>query len=442
MKNKPNVIVFFTDQQRWDTTGVHGNPLGLTPNFDRIAMEGTHCFNAFTNQPVCAPARAILQTGKYATTTGVYRNAIPLKGHKNISECFKEGGYNTAYIGKWHLAAKEPVPQNEQASYDYWLASNALEHTSTPFHTVVYNKEGNEVFLPGYRTDALTDAAIRYIESQRENPFFLFLSHLEPHHQNHVDDYPPPPLYRDRYTDRWVPPDLASLGGSSARHLGGYYGMVKRLDEALGRLMDALKSMKLDKNTIILFTTDHGSHFKTRNSEYKRSCHEASVRIPMALYGPGFNGGGRITDLVSLVDMPPTLLDAAGLEIPPDMEGRSILDGRKDWPDDVFIQISESQVGRAIRTKRWKFGVTAADRDSIKDMDAPVYAEQYLYDLEHDPHEQVNLIGFSSHREVSQKMGERLLSRIEKIEKKKASITYNEEIRSGQRKVSPEEVQG
>jgi arylsulfatase A-like enzyme len=404
-------------------------------------MGGAHCFNAFTCQPVCAPARAVLQTGKYATNTGVYRNAIALgPEHKTLAHYFKEGGYSTAYIGKWHLASGDPVPQGEQGGYDYWLGANALEHTSDTYRTVVYDKDGKEVFLPGYRVDALTDAAIRYVSEKREAPFFLFLSFLEPHHQNHVDDYPPPPGYREQYTGRWVPGDLAALGGSSARHLGGYFGMVKRLDEALGRLLDALRSLGTLEDTIILCTTDHGNHFKTRNSEYKRSCHEASIRIPMALSGPGFSGGGRITSLVSLVDMPPTLLDAAGLPVPAEMEGRSILGGREDWPGDVFIQISESQVGRAVRTKRWKYGVTAPDRDGWKYRDAPAYTEQYLYDLEYDPHEQANLIGFSSHREVCRSMQKRLLKYLLRVEGQSPAIIEAAEIPSGQRLVSPEEI--
>jgi arylsulfatase A-like enzyme len=441
MRKKPNVIVFFTDQQRWDTTGVHGNPLELTPNFDRLALEGTHCFNAFTCQPVCAPARASLQTGKYATNTGVYRNAIPLGAeHKTLAHYFKQGGYATGYIGKWHLASREPVPREEQGGYDYWLGANALEHTSGPYRTVVYDGDEREVFLPGYRVDALTDAAIRFAAKKREEPYFLFLSFLEPHHQNHVDDYPPPSGYRERYTGRWTPGDLAALGGSSAQHLGGYFGMVKRLDEALGRLLDALKSLGTLEDTIILYASDHGNHFKTRNSEYKRSCHEASVRIPLALSGPGFSGGGRLTGLVSLVDMPPTLLDAAGLPVPAEMEGRSLLDGRKDWPDDVFIQISESQVGRAIRTKRWKYGVTAPDRDSWDHRDSPAYTEQYLYDLEYDPHEQTNLIGFASHREICRGMQKRLLKYLSKVEGQSPAIIEAKEVPSGQRKAAPEEI--
>ncbi|MEZ4559755.1 MAG: sulfatase-like hydrolase/transferase [Caldilineaceae bacterium] len=168
--------------------------------------------------------------------------------------------------------------------------------------------------------------------------------------------------------------------------------MVKRLDEALGRLLDALRSLDLLDDTVVLFTTDHGNHFKTRNSEYKRSCHEASIRLPTAIQGPGFDGGGRLNQLVSLVDLPPTLLDAAGLPIPESMEGRSILplaqrEDVADWPEEVFVQISEAQVGRAVRTKRWKYCVDAPDKHGSRDPGADVYVEQYLYDLESDPYE-------------------------------------------------------
>ena len=136
----------------------------------------------------------------------------------------------------------------------------------------------------------------------------------------------------------------------------------------------------------------------------------------MILSGPGFKGGGRIQDLVNLVDMPPTLLDAAGIPIPAEMEGRSILDGRKDWPDDIFVQISESQVGRAVRTKRWKYGVTAVGLDGWKESSSMEYTEQYLYDLENDPHEQVNLSELISHKEVSLNMRERLKNYLQKVE--------------------------
>ena len=239
---RPNVIVFFTDQQRWDSTGVHGNPLDLTPNFDRLAAEGTHLYNAFTPQPVCGPARACLQTGLYATQTGCYTNGIPLPQDAfTLARAFGQAGYRTGYIGKWHLSRGEdegPVPQEYRGGYMDWLAANMLEFTSDAYQTTLYDEEGRAVHLPGYRVDALTDAAIRYIDqhqsatfrSPQAAPFFLFLSFLEPHFQNHRDDYPAPTGYAERYTGRWTPPDLQALcGGTAYQHLPGYWGMVKDL---------------------------------------------------------------------------------------------------------------------------------------------------------------------------------------------------------------------
>jgi arylsulfatase A-like enzyme len=414
---RPNVIVFFTDQQRWDTTGVHGNPLELTPNFDRMARRGTDVHYSFTCQPVCGPARSCLQTGLYATNTGVFKNGGLLpEGVPTLAECFSAAGYDTAYIGKWHLGSQDPVPEEERGGYDYWLASNLLEFTSDAYDTVMYDNDGNAIKLPGYRVDGQTDAVIRYVNEHQNDPFFLFASYIEPHHQNHLDDYPPPDGYRERYTGRWTPPDLLALGGSSAQHLGGYYGMVKRLDEALGRLLDALRSLDMLDNTVILFTSDHGNHFKTRNAEYKRSCHESSIRVPTALQGPGFDGGGRLDALVSLVDLPPTLLDAAGIPIPETMEGQSILPlvnrEKVEWPEEVFIQISESQVGRAIRTDRWLYCVDAPDAQGGVDPSADRYVEQYLYDLHADPHELTNLVGVDAFRDVADELKARLIRRM------------------------------
>jgi len=448
MPDHPNVIVFFTDQQRHDSTGIHGNPLDLTPNFDRMATAGTHVLHSFTCQPVCGPARSCLQTGQYATQTGCWRNGIPLRPDaRTLAHYFNEAGYRTGYIGKWHLAdgkSPGPVRKEQRGGYDYWLGANALEHTSDAYNATVYDGEGREVKLPGYRVDGLTDAAIRYIDSHQREPFFLFLSFLEPHHQNHVDDYPPPDGYRDRYTGRWTPPDLAALGGSSQQHLGGYWGMVKRLDEALGRLLDALKSLSLDQKTIVLFTSDHACHFKTRNAEYKRSCHESSIRVPTAICGPGFDGGGRIRQLVSLLDLPPTLLDAAGIAVPPQMQGRSILPLLRGqsagWPDDVYVQISEAQVGRAIRTSRWKYCVDAPDKHGGKDPASDHYVEQYLYDLQHDPHELNNLIGLQSHRRVAEVLRARLLKRLAEAGEGPATIEPAPSRPSGQRQVTEEEA--
>jgi len=415
--DQPNVILFFTDQQRWDTTGVHGNPLGLTPNFDRMAQRGTHFAMACTCQPVCGPARSCLQTGLYATETGVFRNGLALSPDAvTLAHLFGEEGYDTGYIGKWHLASEQRVPEEQRGGYQYWLGANTTEFVSETYNTVLFDNECKPVKLPGYRVDATTDAAIRYIDDHQEKQFYLMVSFLEPHFQNHLDDYPPPDGYRERYTRRWIPPDLAALGGSTHQHLGGYYGMVKRLDEAFGRLLDALKSLDMIDNTVVLFTSDHGCHFKTRNEEYKRSCHESSIRVPMAMQGPGFNGGGRIDELISTVDIPATLLDAAGIAIPEHMQGRSALPlvrGESDgWPEELFLQISEAQVRRAVRTHRWKYSVVAPDKNGWQDPCSDHYMEEFLYDLGADPYELTNLVGLESHAEVAAVMRERLIRRM------------------------------
>jgi arylsulfatase A-like enzyme len=447
---RTNVVVFFTDQQRWDSTGLGGNPLALTPNFDRVATQGTHLAATFTPQPVCGPARACLQTGQYATTTGVFRNLIPLpQDATTLAQYFRAAGYDTGYIGKWHLgsttpADPRPVPVERRGGYEYWLAANALEMVSDSYDTIVFDTEDRRVKLPGYRVDALTDAAIRYIDDHQDNPFFLFVSYLEPHHQNHLDDYPPPDGYRERYTGRWMPPDLAALGGSAHQQVGGYWGMVKRIDEAFGRLLDALKSLDLTDNTIVLFTSDHGCHFNTRDHGQKQTCHAASIRVPGLLTGPGFSGGGQVRELVSLLDLPPTLLDAAGLTAPECMQGRSILPllrgGAADWPKEVFVQISGRQVERCVRTRRWKYSVVAPDCDGRKVPGADHYAETYLYDLQVDPYELTNLIGLQSHQETAAVLRERLIRRMVAAGEAAPTIAPAPTRPSGQRRVSPAEA--
>jgi arylsulfatase A-like enzyme len=414
----PNVIVFFTDQQRWDSVGAHGNPMSVTPNFDRLSREGTFVKNSFTCQPVCGPARSALQTGLYPTKTGCYRNSIPLPaGQRTLAHHFRDAGYDTAYIGKWHLAADEPVPVDQRGGYQYWLASNILEFTSYAYDCVLSDGDNQRVKLPGYRVDALTDAAIRYIDQERDKPFFLFLSFLEPHHQNQHDNYPAPLGYEERLTPRLkLPADLDALGGTSAQHYPGYMGMIQKLDEAFGRLLDAVHSLGLDENTIVLFSSDHGCHFKTRNAEYKRSCHEASVRVPTVLQGPGFSGRGTFEGMTSLIDLPPTLLDAAGIPVPSEMQGRSImpsLDAAPDPDEDVYIQVSEDHVGRALRTRRWKYEVSAPEGDGWNQMESTYYRERHLYDLDADPHELDDLVMSPAHAEVRSALRQRLLARID-----------------------------
>ena len=442
MQDQPNIIFVFSDQQRWDTVGVYGQELNITPNLDQMAKEGVRFEHAFTCQPVCGPARSCLQTGKYATETGCYRNdiALPLD-ERTLAHYFSDAGYEVGYMGKWHLASThgefnfrtEPVPPERRGGYkDYWLASDMLEYTSHGYGGYLYDGDMNKVEFTGYRVDSLTDFSLDYLQTRNgEKPFFLFLSYIEPHHQNDRKRYEGPIGSKEKFKDFKVPGDLEGTQGDWQESYPDYLGCCHSLDENLGRIRAELKRLGKDENTIIIYTSDHGSHFRTRNSEYKRSCHEGCIRIPLIIYGPGFKGGQVIEELVNLIDLPPTLLAAAGIKKPEVMSGhplQQLVEGEtKNWPEEVFIQISESQVGRAIRTKKWKYNVYAPDKDPLHDSYSDVYIEQFLYDLEADPYEKNNLVDDPAYVEIRNQLADTLKKYIAKIEKKEPIIVPNKE---------------
>jgi arylsulfatase A-like enzyme len=420
--SKPNVLVFFTDQQRWDSIGAYGNPMGLTPNLDRMAAEGVRFIHAFTPQPVCAPARSSMQTGKYPSTTGVVRNGLVLKDNETtLPMLFSRAGYETGYVGKWHLSTggSDIVPPERRGGYDqFWVASNALEHSSVPYSGQMWDSAGKPVpFNDEYRVDALTDQTVAFLKKKRSKPFFLFVSHLEPHFQNSTNTFIAPKGYGDRYKNNfYVPGDLAPFPGDWKSQLPEYYGIIARIDEQFGRVMAELKAQGQLDNTIVIMTTDHGCHFRTRNAEYKRSCHDASTRIPLIARGPGFRPGVTVDQLVSTVDLAPTLLEAAGLPAESAMQGKSLLNlasgNARDWRDEVYIQMREEALGRAIRTPLWKYCVFDPDASDPKQPWSNRYIERHLYDLTSDPNEIVNLAGRTDTKEIATQLRERLSARI------------------------------
>jgi arylsulfatase A-like enzyme len=431
---RPNILFFFTDQQRWDTCGCYGQWMDITPNLDAMASEGVRFEHAFTCQPVCGPARASLQTGKYPTEIGVFTNhrLLPLD-EETLAKRLSASGYEVGYIGKWHLASfgerggpddyrTRPVPPERRGGYkDYWLASDTLEFTSHSYDGYMFDGDGNRVEFPEgrYRADVLTDWTIDYLQSRTgERPFFLFLSFIEPHHQNDHNRYEGPVGSQERFKDYVIPGDLLGTEeqGDWPENMPDYLGCCHALDANLGRIRQELERLGLAENTLIIYTSDHGSHFRTRNAEYKRACHEGCIRIPMVLCGPGYRGGQVVDELVSLIDLPTTILDEAGIAKPADWQGnplRGLVEGTAtDWPEEVFLQISESQVGRAIRTERWKYSVTAPDKKGGSDPDSEVYVEDFLYDLWHDPHEQYNLVRHPLFADVRAELATRLKRRM------------------------------
>lgn len=432
----PNILFVFSDQQRWDSVGAYGNPMDVTPNLDRLAADGARFDRAITSQPVCGPARACLQTGQYATTHGAYRNVPAVDGdielHDNqhtLAWELRRQGYDTGYVGKWHLSGvrTDPVPKEERAGYEYWRAADALEFTSRPYEGIVYDEDGDPVELEGYRVDALTEMARSFIQRDRDDPFFLCLSYLEPHQQNDMDSFIAPDGYAQQFENPYVPPDLRNRPGEWYSELPDYYGAIKRIDECVGRLLDELERQDILDETLVVFTSDHGCHFGVHHGEHKRTCHDASVRVPLVMAGPGVGDRSVVEEPVSLVDLPPTLLDIAGVDVPDTMEGTSVRplthSRQSDWKDSVYIQlISGAELGRAIRTERWTYSVTAPDSDGLHEHESDTYVERYLYDLDADPYQRENLAGREAYRDVADDLRERLRARAQEIEGTKPTI--------------------
>lgn len=433
---RPNIVLVISDQFRWDCIGAMGlNPMNLTPNLDRMAAHGVLFRSAFSNQPVCAPARGSIFTGQYPRRHGVWKNGIALKpGSTTLASVLHETGYSTNYIGKWHLgpptarADAGPVaPAYRGGFQDLWLGSNELEHTSHAYEGDLFDNDGKAVHFSGvYRTDFMTGHAQRFLRSAK-SPFLLCLSYLEVHHQNDTDTFDPPKEYAHRYPNPFVPENLRQLPGSWPSQLADYYACVAKMDETIGTIRKTLAETGLGRNTILIFSSDHACHFKTRNSEYKRSPHEGSIHVPLIVEGPGFNRGTEISELVSHVDYTPTLLSAAGLPVPPGMQGHNLLpllDRKTEgWRNEVYFEMSEFYTGRGLRTPQYTYAVLAPKQrgwQAVPGSDR--YVDYVLYDNYADPNQLVNLAGRAPYQQVAQELRKRLLQRMEEAGDPQATI--------------------
>ena len=446
-----NIIFYFTDQQRWDTCGCFGQPLDITPNLDALAREGVKFDNAFSPQPVCGPCRALFQTGKYPTETGCFRNNIMLPaGVKTLGQYIEEAGYETAYIGKWHLASdgeleKPPtidhtvtaIPQELRGGYTgFWRPADVLEFTSHGYDGFVFDENNRRIDFKGYRADCINDMALEFLDGYTgEKPFFMTISQIEPHHQNDRKHYEGPEGSKERFRDFILPEDLKALGGNAAEEYPDYLGQCASLDENLGRLVAKLKEKGLYENTVILFASDHGSHFLTRNrddhlngyDDYKRSCHDACLHVPLVIAGGPYRGGRAVEELVSTASLPKTILALAGVDVGDAMIGENLLDvvekKADNRPNEIFAQISESRVGRCIRTARYTYSVYAPGVNGGAAAASDRYADDFLYDMEQDPHQLNNVVADPAYAQVKAALRERLLDWIWRAEGTRPVIT-------------------
>jgi arylsulfatase A-like enzyme len=426
--SQPNVLFIISDQFRADNLGCLGvNPMNLTPTLDALARRGTLFRSAMVNHPVCAPARATFFTGQYEEKHGIWHNGLAIDPKaETLATVLRARGYSANYIGKWHLSPENndpatwgAVPPEYRGGFlDVWEGANALERTSHAYEGNIFDASMKAIPFSGvYREEFLTQRGVEFLRNRAKAPFLLVMSYLETHHQNDQDAYIPPKELAGKYRDFFVPQDLRPLPGSWPSQLGDYYGCVASIDNAVATLLGALKQQGLLENTIVVFTSDHGCHFKTRNTEYKRSPHDSSIHIPLIVAGPGFDRGAEVRELVSQVDVTPTLLEACGAPIPASMQGRSLMplvEGRRDgWLDEVYIHMSEFMTGRILRTPRWTYAVAAPKRPGWRQAaDAETYVEYMLYDNAADPFQHVNLAGRADTAAVTRELRERLLARI------------------------------
>lgn len=260
-EKKPNVIFILTDQWRASALGFNGNEVVRTPNLDAFAQEAVNFRSAVSVNPACTPYRASLLTGRYPTTTGMFLNDLYLPPEElTMAEIFKEAGYKTAYLGKWHLdghGREKFVARFRRQGFDFWKGAEC-DHDYQNEH-YYYNDDTTKRFWEGYSTYAIADAAGDYLEqaAMKSDPFLLFVSLATPHFPHHTA----PEEYKNLYEslDLKLPPNVPEETKDNVlKELVGYYGHATATDKAIGILIDKVKELGIFENSIIVFTSDHG----------------------------------------------------------------------------------------------------------------------------------------------------------------------------------------
>ncbi|MBN1877577.1 MAG: sulfatase [Anaerolineae bacterium] len=418
--SRPNLIYVFADQLRYQSCGYAGDTRAHTPNIDALAQESVNFCNAVSGHPVCAPYRASLFTGKYTTSTGMVINEIRmLPTHHCLAHVLTEGGYETAYIGKWHLWANELgnhyLPRNSfvppgpyRLGFDgYWAAYNfhhlyldAYYHTDSP----------KKIVMPGYEPDGQTELAIAQLRRASESgkPIALFLSYGTPHSPWTADNVPPsymaqfrdvefssPPNYKPRndpYADRWA---RFKRGERKLlrKWMRGYYAMTSNLDWNLGRLLQAIDALGMRDNTIFVFTSDHGEMFGAQGRRAKNIFYEEAVRVPFLMRWPRHIPAGSISEAcLNTPDIMPTLLALLGLSIPAAVEGMDLshctVGEIGPEPEAAFMQGTGATAAwvdghewRALRDRRYTYAIYRRD------------GQELLFDHQSDLYQLHNLVG-------------------------------------------------
>lgn len=414
-KSRPNVIWLFSDQHRAQAMGCTGDPNAYTPTIDTCSVFGSHFVNAVSGFPLCCPARGTLLTSRYAHKC-VPGHEYPLPdGQPTVAKPFRDAGYHTAYIGKWHLAgfherngraAMHITDPNKRGGFDYWVG---YENNNSQWDSWVHGGEGKDAYhyrLPGYETDELTSLLVNYVKGRAEaqksgddKPFFAVLSVQPPH-----DPYVAPPEYMQRYTPGKVELRANVPRGGRAeeiarRDLAGYYAMIANWDHNISRVHQALADLDMLHNTHLVIMSDHGDMHGCHGEFRKTSPWEESIRVPFIITGgqPRYEGylNNRPAAPLNFVDIAPTTLGLCGIEKPNWMEGydyshyrlQSRQAARKPEPDSAYIQaVIPTGHGNSIN-KPWR-GLVTKDGWKIVCFEGLPWQ---MFNLNEDPYELTNL---------------------------------------------------
>ena len=406
---QPNIVFVFADQWRAASMGYLGNKDVKTPNLDQLASQGVYFTNTVSTSPVCTPYRAMLLTGQYPLKTGMFMNDIRLNPASNsFAKLFKQEGYNTAYIGKWHLdgnGRSAYIPKERRQGFDYW---KVLECTHSYNNSTYWGTDDKLHNWDGYDAEAQTKDAIAYIEEQSKSdkPFTLMLSWGPPH----APYATAPKEFQDLYENvdiqlrQNVPEKLAE---KTKAILKGYYAHCSALDSYIKQLQDAIKRSNIEDNTIFVFTSDHGDMINSHGETKKQRIYEESVKVPFIVKYPALLGkeGKKSDFLLNTLDILPTLLGMSGATIPEDLDGENITEvilGKKE--DDrkaslvaciqPFGQWNRSRGGKEFR------GIVTKTHTYAKDLNG----EWLLFDNIADPYQLNNLIGNPDYNSISKNL--------------------------------------
>jgi len=412
-RRKPNVVFVFADQWRAQATGYAGDPNARTPHLDRLAKRSTNLVNAVSCCPVCSPYRASLLTGQYPSTHGVFLNDVLLRNEAtSLAEVYRQAGYETAYIGKWHLDGNHRsafIPRERRQGFGFWKVLDCTHAYNNSFY---YGDEDVKLKWEGYDAIAQTREAEQYIRSHAGGPPFLLVLSWGPPH----DPYDTaPPQYRALFQPENIAlrPNVPEQDPNSARRAAcGYYAHIAALDDCVGDLLETIRQAGIERDTIFVFTSDHGDLLYSHGQRNKQQPYDESIRVPFLLSYPVLLGeNSKVVDTpINAPDIMPTLLGLSGIPIPKSVEGTDfsgVLMGKSPAQDRAaliacyapFGQWTKARGGReyrGVRTRRYAY---------VRSLDGP----WLLYDNEQDPHQQDNLCNRPEHGALQEKM-ETLLS--------------------------------